>query len=229
MPDATVEQAMTPALERVRSLRATRFGPVLDGPVGNGAPEAESPLGNLFADAMRTGTPGADAAITYGTGPGGLRRGLPAGPVTLGGLYDAFPFDNRAVRRTMMGAELRKVIADHLQRPRWWARTLGLSGLRVRVACGAGRHHPEITRASGAAIADDETLTVMISDFIAGRELMRQALAADATATTVPLVRDLVTRWLRERSGPMRADSFADPQSPRWVYGEGVAGAVACP
>jgi 5'-nucleotidase len=227
--DAAVETAMAPALERVRALRATRFGPVLDGPVASGAPEAESALGNLFADGMRAATPGVDAAITYGTGPGGLRRGLPAGPVTLGGLYDAFPFDNRAVRRTMTGAELRTVIAAHLQRPRWWARTLGVSGLRVRVRCSGGRHEAEITRASGAPIRDDETLTVMISDFIAGREMARQAIAADATLRSVPLVRDLVTRWLRERPGPLRADGFVDPQSPRWVYGDGLAGAAGCP
>jgi 5'-nucleotidase len=227
--DAAVEAAMAPALERVQSLRATPFGPVLDAAVASGAPHAESALGNLFADAMRAATPGVDAAITYGTGPGGLRRGLPAGPVTLGGLYDAFPFDNRAVRRAMTGADLRKVIAAHLQRPRWWARTLGVSGLRVRVQCSGGRQEAEVTRASGAAIGDDETLTVMISDFIAGRDMVRQAMAADATLRSVPLVRDLVTRWLRARPGPLRADAFVDAQSPRWVYGDGAAGTAGCP
>jgi 2',3'-cyclic-nucleotide 2'-phosphodiesterase (5'-nucleotidase family) len=154
---------------------------------------------------------------------------LPAGPVTLGGLYDAFPFDNRVVRRTMIGADLRKVLAGHLQRPRWWARTLGLSGIRVRVACSTGRHHVEVTRTSGVPIGDDETLMVVLSDFIAGRDMVRQALSADASLASAPLVRDVVTRWLRERPGPMRADAFVDPHSARWVYGEGVAGAAVCP
>jgi 2',3'-cyclic-nucleotide 2'-phosphodiesterase (5'-nucleotidase family) len=226
--DPAVERAMAPALARVDALRATRLGPLLDTPLANGPPEAESPLGNLVAEAMREIVPGADAAITYGTGPGGLRRGLPAGPVTLGGLYDAFPFDNRVVTRTMTGRELRAVLAAHLQRPRWWARTLGLSGLRVRVACADAVAQAEVTRASGAPIAEDDTLTVVLSDFIAGRELVRHAIAADASLRSVPLVRDLVTQWMRRRPGPLAADTLVDPQSPRWLYGAGAGGAGAC-
>lgn len=227
--DLAIERAMAPALARVDALRATRLGPVLDAPLTNGPPEAESPLGNLVAEAMREVVPGAEAAITYGTGPGGLRRGLPAGPVTLGGLYDAFPFDNRVVRRTITGRELRAVLAAHLQRPRWWARTLGLSGLRVRVACAGAEHRAEVTRGSGEPIADDDTLTVVLSDFIAGRDLVGQAIAADVTLRTVPLVRDLVTQWMRRRTGVLAGSTLVDPQRPRWFYDAGAGGAGACP
>lgn len=227
--DPAVERAMAPALARVEALRATRLGPVLDAPLSNGPPEAESPLGNLVAEAMRETVPGADAAITYGTGPGGLRRGLPAGPVTLGGLYDAFPFDNRVVVRTMTGRELRSVLAAHLQRPRWWARTLGLSGLRVAVTCATATAQLAVTRASGAPIADDDTLTVVLSDFIAGRELVRQAVAGDASLRSVPLVRDLVTQWMRRRPGPLAANVLVDPKSPRWYYSAGTGVASTCP
>ncbi|MEZ5292857.1 MAG: 5'-nucleotidase C-terminal domain-containing protein [Vicinamibacterales bacterium] len=216
--DAAITQAMAPALARVAALRATTFGPVFDGPIERGAPEAESPLGNLFADAMRRATAGADAAITYGTGPGGLRLGLPGGPATLGGLYDAFPFDNRVVRRQLTGRDVRQVVANHLRRPRWWARTLGLSGLRVRVACTAGTPAVDVTRDTGASIGDDDRLTVVISDFIAGRDAVRQALADDATLDTTPLVRDLVTRWMRTRPGPVEASEFLDRTEPRWQY-----------
>ncbi|MGE0816125.1 MAG: bifunctional UDP-sugar hydrolase/5'-nucleotidase [Vicinamibacterales bacterium] len=216
--DANVARAMAPALARVAALRATSFGPVFDGPIERGAPEAESALGNLFADAMRRAITGADAAITYGTGPGGLRLGLPAGPATLGGLYDAFPFDNRVVLRRLSGLDLQKVLANHLRRPRWWARTLGLSGLRVRVTCEAGAPTVAVTRDTGAPIRDTDQLRVVVSDYLAGRDAMRQALADDATLETTPLVRDLVTRWMRTRPGPVETAEFLDHGAPRWQY-----------
>lgn len=227
-PDARVTGAMAPALARVQALRETPLGPTLDAPVVRGAPEVESPLGNLFAEAMRGATPGADAAITYGTGPGGLRMDLPAGPLTLGRLYDAFPFDNRVVTRRMTGAELRAVVAAHLQRPRWWARTLGLAGLRVQVACAAAGQQAEITRDTGAPISDDEVLTVVLSDFIAGRDRVRQAMVDDPSLGTSPLVRDLVTRWLRTRPARMRAADFLDPERPRWQMDASASDPAGC-
>ena len=94
---AAVESAMAPARAEVRRLRAAPLGVSVAAPIARvGTPE--SPLGNLFADAIRASTPGADAAISYGGGRGGLRANLPAGPLTFGALYDAFPFDNRVVR-----------------------------------------------------------------------------------------------------------------------------------
>lgn len=227
-PDAHVTAAMAPALARVQSLRDAALGPVLDAPVVRGAPELESPLGNLFAEAMRGATPGADAAITYGTGPGGLRMDLPAGPLTIGGLYDAFPFDNRVVTRTMTGAELRAVVAAHLQRPRWWARTLGLAGLHVRVACGAAGQQAEVTRDTGAPIRDDEVLKVVLSDFIAGRDRVRQAMEDDPSLTSSPLVRDLVTRWLRTRPARMRSADFLDQAEPRWQMDASATDPAGC-
>jgi 2',3'-cyclic-nucleotide 2'-phosphodiesterase (5'-nucleotidase family) len=229
VPQVSVAVAMRPALTRVETTRARTLGPVLDGPVSNGPPEAESALGNLVADAMRAAVPGADAAITYGTGPGGLRRGLPEGAVTLGALYDTFPFDNRVVTRSMTGVELRRVLAAHFQRPRWWARTLGVSGLRVRATCAADGQRADITRASGLPLRDDETLTIVLSDFVAGRDLVRDALETDPGQRSVPLVRDLVTRWLRARPGPMRAGQFLDPSAPRWQMDATAGQQAACP
>ena len=78
-------------------LRAEPLGVTVAAPIARiGTPE--SPLGNLFADAVRASTPGADVAIGYGAGRGGIRADLPAGPLTFGAVYDAFPFDNRVMR-----------------------------------------------------------------------------------------------------------------------------------
>src|SRR6185503_21285494 len=74
VPSAAVAAAIEPELERVRALRAEPLGAAADGPIGRAAPE--SPLAGLFADALRSAVPGADAALSYGPGRGGLRADL---------------------------------------------------------------------------------------------------------------------------------------------------------
>ena len=75
-PDPAVVAAMAPALERVRALQATPLGVTLDTPLPRSV-DAESPLGNLFADALREET-GADVAINNNV-RGGLRADLAEG------------------------------------------------------------------------------------------------------------------------------------------------------
>ena len=189
VPDAAVEAAMAPALRRVATLRATPLGAVLDMPVPRGSGEEESALGNLYADALRNLAPETDAAISYSIGPGGLRADLAAGPVTIGAVYDAYPFDNRAVRLTLTGTQLRELLTAQLRRPRWRGRAFGVSGIRVVLDCRNGELLVDAVRASGAAIGDRDTLTVAMSDFMAARALAmapsdgawsRGAPAADA-------------------------------------------------
>ena len=102
-PIPSVVAAMAPALERVRALQATPLGVTLDTPLPRSG-DAESPLGNLFADALREQT-GADVAINNNV-RGGLRTDLPEGALTFGRLYDVFPFDNRLLTVTLSGADL---------------------------------------------------------------------------------------------------------------------------
>jgi len=218
-----IAAAMAPALDRVAALRATPLGVSLDGVVARGSGDEESPLANLFADGLRAQTPGAEVAIGYATGPGGLRSDLPAGGVSIGALYDAYPFDNRAERLTLTGAELRQLFTVQLTRPRWWGRAFGVSGLAVRVACDDGRARVDVRRHSGQAIADDETLTVALSDFTAARVRQLRGPGASAGAGPSgprPIMRELVARWLRQR-GQVAAAEFADRARPRWAYTTG--------
>ena len=89
-------QAMAAALQRVHELQATPLGVSLDAPIQR-VGTLGSPLGNLFAEALRAAVPGADVAAVNNAARG-LRVDLPAGPVTVGRLYDVFPFDNRIAR-----------------------------------------------------------------------------------------------------------------------------------
>lgn len=226
-----VAAAMTPALDRVAALRATPLGVTLDAVVARGSGDEESPLANLFADGLRAQTPGAEAAIGYAAGPGGLRSDLAAGAVSIGAFYDAYPFDNRAERLTLTGAELRQLFTVQLTRPRWWGRAFGVSGLAVRVACDDGRARVDVRRDSGQAIGDDERLTVALSDFTAARVRQLRAPASDAgTAPSGPrpIMRELVARWLRQR-GQVAAAEFADRARPRWAYTDASAACSAHP
>ena len=201
IPSAAVAAAIEPELERIRALRAEPLGTVADGPIGRAAPE--SPLGHLFADALRAAVPGADAALSYGAGRGGLRADLPSGELTFGHAYDTFPFDNRVLRVTLTGAQLERVLADQLPQLVDGRRGLtGVSGIRVAVACDGAEPRVRITRETGERVAADERLTLAVASYSAGRAAWAAvANEPDVTATELPLlVRDAVAAWLLQRA-----------------------------
>jgi 5'-nucleotidase len=163
----------------------------------------------LFADALRAATPGADAALSYGPGRGGLRADLPAGALTFGDAYDALPFDNRVVRVTLTGAQLARVLADQLPQLADGRRGLfGISGIRAAVTCEGAQPRVRVARDSGAAIGASDTLVVAVASYSAGRAAWASVDGAPAvTATELPLlVRDAVAAWLLNRGRIVAAD-----------------------
>ena len=212
-PDPAIEAAMAPALARVHALQATPLGVVLDTPIPRlGAPD--SPLGNLFADAQRERA-GAEVAINNNV-RGGLRADLPAGPLTLGRLYDVFPFDNRLLTITITGAQLRAVLADEVRRNRRGA--LALSGVEAHVACSAaGELDVEIVRTNGAPLGADERVTVAaIDQLVLGPVFAAVPSAAQTMSAGKPLLRETVEDWFREHGGHLAASDFAHADRPRW-------------
>ena len=129
VPDAMIATVIEPQLRRVRDLKARPLGVVLDTAIPREAP-LESPLGNFFTDVLLQSVPGADIAIN--NTDGGLRADLPAGPLTYGSLFEAYPFDNLIVRFTLTGAELKKVLAGRVG----GSSVLGIAGLRARAGAG---------------------------------------------------------------------------------------------
>lgn len=216
--DTTVEAAMAPALARVQALRDTPLGVELAGAVPRGAGDSESPLGNLFADAFRAHLPGTDVGLSYASGPGGLRSDISAGPATLGGLYDVYPFDNRVVRRTLTGTELKQLLAGRGTRPRFGGRALGVSGLRVQLSCRDGVFQAAANHETGEPVGDDERFVVAMSDFLAARaSAIAPAAAAPHAGEPSAQMRDVVSSWLRGRGRRVDTGEFADPARPRWT------------
>jgi 5'-nucleotidase len=209
-PDAAIEATLAPAIARVAALKAEPLG-VVAASVVSIRGEVESPLGNLFTDAMLAGSGGADLAIN--NTDGGLRADLPAGPVTYGRLFEVFPFDNQLVRLTLTGRDLERVLAGHFGRS---SQLLGLAGGRVEAGCTGGGLSVRIVRAGGAEIRDDETVVVVTTDYLATTELFDDVRAPDGDVGTGPIVRDVVADWLRRRGGVLNAEALVDARAPRF-------------
>jgi 5'-nucleotidase len=210
-PSAAVAAAIEPERKRVRALRAEPLGTVAEAPIPRGD-GLDAPLGNLVADALRAVVPGADAALGYGSGRGGLRADLPSGPLTFGHAYDVFPFDNRITRVALTGAQLERLIGAQL--PQWIdaRRGLpGLAGLRVTIGCNGAQTTVLVTRESGKRVAPDEPLVVAVASNTVGR-FAATALAGEPEVAAVELpilVRDAVAGWLLKRDGPLAPQDFA--------------------
>ena len=212
-PDASIVAAMRPELERVNRWRAEPLGITLEAGFTRNRDGVESPVGNLFADAMRAAVPDADLAIGMGARRGGLRAGLPAGALTRGPLYDVFPFDNRIATLVMTGAQLQQALARQLARG--WGGIPSVSGVRVRVACDGPRPELAIVWPSGTPVAPTETLVVAATDFFAARAARDAAVTRrEPSLALAPLVRDAVATWLSARGGRLRASDLTSP--PRW-------------
>ena len=212
-PDVAVVAAMQPALDRVNRWRETPLGVSLETPLSRTQDGLESPLGNLFADALLAAVPGADVAVGMGARRGGLRTDLPAGVLTRGPLYDVFPFDNRVVTLALTGEQLQRALAREASRGRRGVPSV--SGVRVRVTCGRDGPQVEIMTSSGAPVGQSETLTVATTDFFAARVSFYAGSTSPRTVlASAPLVRDAVADWLSARGGRLRADDLAG--LPRW-------------
>lgn len=218
-PDTRIAEAMAPAIQRVRELQATPLGLRVDADIVR-AGDLESPLGNLFADALRART-GADVAIVN-TRLGGLRADLPAGDLTFGALFDVFPFDDRLLTLRLTGRQLREMFAGEIERGRRGA--LAVAGVHVRAACEGGGLRVEILRPPEAPIAQDQEIAVAIMDSPAARRVLASIAPPGGfrTADDAPLVRELVEDWLRQHGGRVRAEDFLDPARPRWIVADGI-------
>lgn len=200
-PDATIERVLAPALEAVRVARARPLGVVVETPIRRLAPI--SPLGQLFTDAMLASVPGADLALNNSAG--GLRADLPAGPLTFGSVYEVMPFDNRLVTIRLTGRQIKQVFASHLARGR---RVIGFSGAKVRARCSGGAADVAVTRPSGRAIADDDSLVVVVTDFLAtgGDGILAPVIPAGGFPldSAAPLARDVFAGYLSRMKAPLR-------------------------
>ncbi len=150
----------------------------------------ETNLGNLVADVLRLET-GAEVAFTNG---GGIRADIRKGPVRLGDLLTALPFENTIVTLRLTGRQLREVLEHSVADGEEGGRFLQVSGLaftysRSRVK---GRKVGEIT-IGGAPVDPDRLYLAATNDFLAagGDGYAMLARAAALPGGSVPTGRSL--------------------------------------
>ena len=96
---------------------------------------AQCALGQAIAGAILRQTQGAEIAIMNA---GGIRTGLPAGPVTRGQVLEALPFGNTIATMRLTGADLADALRYGLTKlgggpfPQWAGLRLGAGGFEVR-------------------------------------------------------------------------------------------------
>lgn len=158
--DAAMAALIEPYSERVHTLQERSTGVRVAARLGRSY-AAESALGDVLADALRTATH-ADVALLN---PGGLRADLPAGPLTYGALYEVLPFDNTVAVVSVRGDALERLLQVAYEQHRG---VFQESGLRVRLAACPGKGRLLSARlADGAPIRADQTYRVAMPDFLA--------------------------------------------------------------
>jgi 5'-nucleotidase len=218
VPDPVVARTFADDVSRAAALRARSLGVTAADPIWRSY-DVESPLGNLVADLLRQAAPRADFALQNG---GGLRAGLPTGPLHYDALYEALPFDNRLAVVTMRGSTLRQLLEDNYGGG--GNGFLSVSGLSARAHCRPqGGVALELRLAkSGAPLQENHSYRVAVADFLAlGGDSFGVALRAPGTKVEIlwdrPVVRDAVAALLEGRAGTLRAADLANPARPRVV------------
>ncbi|WP_051586258.1 bifunctional UDP-sugar hydrolase/5'-nucleotidase [Selenomonas sp. AE3005] len=125
----------------------------------------ESELGNLLADALRNVT-GADIGMVNG---GSIRAGLPQGSITKSAVLNILPFNNRAIKLEVTGAEVKAVLehsVEHL--PDAFGGFLNVSGLifDLHEKAAVGQRVSNVL-VNGEPLDNSKKYTLALNDFTA--------------------------------------------------------------
>jgi 5'-nucleotidase len=211
-PSRALAGIVQPVLDWARRERERSLNVVIEDRLG-AEHDVESGLGNLFSDLMLGAIPGSDLALTNG---GSLRAPIPAGTLSYGTLYEAMPFDNRIVQLSLSGAELKAVLRAHLAHEAHGL--VSLAGIAVKVRCSGDTLDVTLRRNNGRAIADDERLLMVTSDYLAtgGDRLFLPLGEARSRIVGAPpiLLRDALASEVSKRAR-IRASDVLDRRRPR--------------
>jgi len=119
-------------------------------------------LGQWTADVMREA---AKADIAF-QNAGGIRASIPAGNITMGNLYEVFPFDNTLVTVEMTGSQVMKVLHHGIMNSN--VNTIQFSGIKVIYDKTQVDNQPIlVTLADGTPLDLTKNYKVATNDFIA--------------------------------------------------------------
>jgi 2',3'-cyclic-nucleotide 2'-phosphodiesterase (5'-nucleotidase family) len=213
VPNETIAAIATKATALATDLRHKRIGIFLETPFELTS-SPESPLGNLYTDALLAS---ADVDIAMHRTNTSIRADLPAGELTYGSLYEMSPFDNQLTVIELSGAELRQVITEQAPQDRF---RVGISGMHVHVACTDREMTIKMRLTNGREISDADSIKIAVANYL--------ALGGDGVFTSVmpeggyalqldaPLVRDAIINWLQQLGGSISENNFSSNDNPKW-------------
>ena len=207
-PDARVVKVIEPYLRKVASKRDEKVGISTTARFTRDY-AAESPLGNLIADAMRESS-SSDFALMNS---GGIRSDLRAGELTYADIFSVSPFDNFPAVVTMTGAE----IIETLRLTTSGARgIMQVSGLKYTVDANKDADKPmadrnrlvKVTLSDGTPLDPDKLYTVAMPDFIAmggdGTQPVMQTIPRERLKISyLKPIRDALVDVLSRRPQPL--------------------------
>ncbi len=175
--------------------------------------DIESALFNLFTESLLESL---DADIVVHNVRGGLRKGLPAGDLTFGAVYEMFPFDNIVTVFDISGSELRAVIEHQV---RQWRRA-GFAGMRVFAECHSSRVTVHMLRKDGSEILDEDRVKLAVNDFLAlgGDDILTPIIPPGGFDLRYdqPRTRDVFVDWLQQRGGSLDPGDWDSHDKPKW-------------
>jgi len=186
--DAQVSAVIEPYRQRVTQQMSEVLGTA---PVPLSKNSGESPLGNFVADIQRQRATAAlrqpiDVGVVTN---GGLRTSLPAGPITLGSVFELMPFENELVVLDTPGPVMQQLF-DYAARIK-----MALSNVTYTVDA-TGK--PTNIRIGGQPFNPTKTYTVAISDYLAGGGDNMVFFKAIKPRDTGVLLRSAITDHIRQ-------------------------------
>jgi 2',3'-cyclic-nucleotide 2'-phosphodiesterase (5'-nucleotidase family) len=178
------------------SIAAIVEKPIFQNPArvsSSGLEDGDTPLGNFVADAILEAT-GADIAIINS---GGIRAPLPAGPVTVGDIYNVLPFDNTIVTVAMQGWQVRGLF-DFVARRLGKRGFAQISGAQFVIRRGRASN----IKVGGRPLDSNRTYRVATIDFLyTGGDGYTQFEKAGPADRTGAFTRDAAIDFLRRHPG----------------------------
>jgi 2',3'-cyclic-nucleotide 2'-phosphodiesterase (5'-nucleotidase family) len=165
------------------------------GPLNRSKPECA--LNNMLTDAMlqyaqqKLGQPADCSHLNYG----GIRTGLPKGPIRIGSIYEVMPFDNQLVMLTLKGSMLREFF-EFFVGSEIDEKSLVVGGVRVVIK---NNILTDIAFTNGKKFDPNQNYTVLMSDYVADRG-GGTAFLKDAVARknfNIP-IRDVFIEYFRQ-------------------------------
>lgn len=212
----TIDQALLEASaafrEQANTKRAESLGVDVAKPLTRDYRD-ESSLGNFLASRMLAAKRDHDFALLNA---GGVRANIPAGPLTYGALYEAFPFDNLFATIELTTEEFTELIAKNLKTS---GGTYIIAGGLLKAECKAGELDVTLMTERRRKIPAKKTLRVITSDYIATQDNAVFQKAREEGRVTIhdadgPM-RDVIAAQMAEMKRPVIPMSFLRPSQPR--------------